>query len=79
MDWISSALIETIVYIETRDVEDDIADDYVRALEEISHDLRKCDTAERLRIIETVHLRIVESTDPHRTQTLDAIIENLEP
>ena len=79
MNWISSALIEAIVYIETRDVADEIADDDVRALEEIFHDLRKCDSDQKLRIIETVHLRIAESTDPRRTQTLEAIIENLEP
>lgn len=79
MDLISSALIEAIVHIETRDVTNDIADDDVRALEEIFHDLRKCDSAQKLRFLETVNLRIAESTDPRRTQTLEAIIENLEP
>ena len=77
MESIYRALIESILYIATRDVPDDIEDDDVRALETIYAELQSADEAELSRFAETARQMKEAVDDPGTKQALDELIENL--
>lgn len=78
-DHLSSALLAAVSHIERRDVPDEIADEDADALEEITHHLRLCSEVERDRIRECARIMAMQVTDVRHRQSLEAIIENLEP
>ena len=79
IDHFASALIAAVSYIESREVPDDIADDDVRAMEEVFFHLRQCSESERMRIADAARAAASDTEDVRRQQTLNDIIENLEP
>ena len=70
------ALIESIVYLATREVPDDVADDDVRALELINAELVSADRREIEQLI-TIAQSMRDSTDNiARRQGIEEFIEN---
>ncbi|MDP0489417.1 MAG: hypothetical protein Q7Q71_00015 [Verrucomicrobiota bacterium JB023] len=77
MESIYRALIESIVYIATREVPDDIADDDVRALEAINAELGTVSREELEKLIALAQTMKDSASDPVRKQGLGELIENL--
>jgi len=78
-DHLASALLAALTYIESREVPDDIADDDVRTLETVIYHLRQCDQAERDRISSAARTAMMRTSNARLLESLESIIENLEP
>ena len=77
MESIYRALIESILYIATREVPDDAEDDDMRVLESINAELGAAERQEIEKLI-TLALTMKGSTsDPARKRGLEELIENL--
>ena len=71
------ALIESVVYLATREVPDDVEDDDVRVLESISAELASADHKE-IEMLVTIAQSMRDSTDdPARKEGFREFIENL--
>lgn len=78
-DHLASAFLAALTYLESREVPDDIADDDVRTLETVIYHMRQCDQAERDRISSAARDAMLETYNPRLIESLESIIENLEP
>lgn len=77
MESIYRALVESIVYIATREVPDDIEDDDVRVLESINAELGAADREEIEKLVKLAQAMMNSTGDPARRQGLEEFIENL--
>ena len=71
------ALIESIVYLATREVPDDVEVGDVCALESINAELASADRHEIEKVIALAQSMKVSTSDPVRRRGLDELIENL--
>lgn len=77
MGSIHKALIEAIVYIESKEGTDDEEDDDVRALEEIMAELQQAEPSALRAFLATVESLYSKADDPGRKQCLQAILDTL--
>lgn len=77
MESIHKALIEAIVYIESKEGTDDQEDDDVRVLEEIMAELQQAEPSALRAFLASVETLCSEAEDPSRKQCLQAILDTL--